>query len=475
MVYRILPELSLPGAAPWRRCANLFHMPPTSRQLTDAAALFEIWLGHRAFMTRTPGVSYAIHAGGKTLASGAFGFADLAAGKPATVATGYRCASITKTVTATLIMQLVEQSKVRLDEPVATYLPWARPALASTGITIRHLLLHAGGVVRDGSGSWSDEGLPTREQIRADVLRRGTFAEPSVGFRYSNVGYSLLGEVIERVTGKDYAAVVDGRIARPLKLSASGTTLTPRLRKDLATGYFLRRPGEEWRAAAVTASAGFEPAGGLISNVEDLCRYQDGHMPGDERLLSDLSKREMQRTQWQRSEEPHHGYAWMLWTVDGVAVRGHSGGYPGFVTRIGFAPALGVSAAVLTNTVGPLAELGIDGWYHTLAMTMKRWEAASAHEGGPTRSALQKLAGKYRGDWSDLVVGVVNNSAFLIWPDEDRPMQSASRLSPKSGLSYVIADESDYGYRGEELSFEVDARGRATAMRYGPYYLERVG
>jgi CubicO group peptidase (beta-lactamase class C family) len=355
-----------------------------------------------------------------------------------------------------------------LDAPVTSYLGWLGPAVIDSGLTVRHLLTHSGGVIRDGSFRWIDGGFPSREQLRAELAERATFAEPSVGFRYSNIAYALLGEIIETVSSRSFATAIDRNIAKPLGLEASGTRLTRRLRSTLATGYWRRLPGEDYRSEPPSEAGAFEPAGGLISTVGDLLAFQAAQFPGDTRLLSDLSKREMQRTQWQRSEEPHHGIGWMLWTIDGITLRGHSGGYPGFTTRIGFSPDDRVAAAVLTNTIGPLSGLGVDVIFHTIARVNALWDDASATDHGYTRASLGPLTGLYRNDWGDVIVARVNNSLYLVDPDDDRPMRIPSRLSPvEAGRRFLIVDHSDYGNRGEEVVFDTDASGSGRALNVG--------
>ena len=450
-------------------------MKLTKPQVADAAAIAESWIRYQAAMRGIPAVSYAIAHNGDPVLVGSRGLADISAGTPASPDTGYRVASITKTFTATLIMQLVEQQKVRLDEPVTSYLGWLWPAMADSGVTVRHLLTHSGGVIADGSCRWSGDNFPTRELLHEEVLAQPTFTEPSVGFRYSNVAYALLGEIVEEVSGRRFGLALDRSIARPLGLEASGTRLTPPLRRTLATGYWRARPGEEPRPAVRGDARSFEPAGGLISTVKDLLRYQAGHLPGDTRILSELSKREMQRTQWQRGEEPHHGYGWMIWTVDGISVRGHSGGYAGFNTKIGFSPDLRLAAAVLTNTIGQLPVLAVDVFFHTIARVHALWDEAVGSPAGRSRRSFGRLAGRYRGDWGELLIARVNNSLYLIDPDEDRPMSLPARLSPVGdGTRFVIAEHDDYGYRGEQVSFELDEAGRGSILRYGPHRMPRA-
>jgi CubicO group peptidase (beta-lactamase class C family) len=215
----------------------------TRQQIADAAEIAASWIRYQAAMRGIPAVSYAIGHEGDPVLVGSRGLADISAGTPATPDTGYRVASITKTFTATLVMQLVEQRKVRLDEPVTSYLGWLRPAMARSDVTVRHLLTHSGGVIADGSCAWSGDDFPTRERLHQEVLAQPIFAEPSVGFRYSNVAYALLGEIVEEVSGRRFGLALDRSIARPLGLEASGTRLKPPLRRTLATGYWRTRPG----------------------------------------------------------------------------------------------------------------------------------------------------------------------------------------------------------------------------------------
>jgi CubicO group peptidase (beta-lactamase class C family) len=440
----------------------------TKRQVADAGAIVRDWIGYRAVMNEVPGVSFGISYDGEAVLLGSWGCADLGTKRPAEPDTGYRVASITKTVTATLALQLVERGKLRLDEPITRYLAWLKPSLGRSGVTVRHLLTHSSGLIRDGSCEWGDQEFLDRDALRRDVSAQASVAEPSVGFNYSNVAYALLGEIVEELSGRSFGSAVNRGVVRPLGLVATGTRLTPRLRSSLATGYHHRRPGEPYRAAPVSEARAFEPAAGLISNVPDLLEYQQAHFPGDARLLGELSKREMQRVQWQRGEEPHHGYGWMIWGVDGITVRGHAGGYPGFVTRIGFAPDLRVAAAVLTNTIGPLAELGLNAIFHTVGRVNALWDDAGAPPHGHSRTSLGRFAGQYRNDFGEQLVVRVNQSLYLANPDDDRPMRLAARLSPlDDGTRFVICDNEDYGQRGGEISFDLGPAGQATVLHYG--------
>jgi CubicO group peptidase (beta-lactamase class C family) len=422
-----------------------------------------------------PGISFGLSHRGQVVLLDAWGTADIASGLAATPdATSYRCASITKTMTATLVMQQVEAGRLRLDDPLTTYLGWTRRLPHAKDISIRHLLVHGSGVIRDGSNRWGDDDFPDRDTVRKEVRQQLSFAEPATTFRYSNIAYVLLGEVLEAVTGRPFEALLQRDVLNPLGLKGSAPSLLPRVRRTLATGYYHRRPGEETHPTRHAEARAFGPAGGLVSTVPDLLTYQHAHFPGAGPLISDLSRREMQRVQWMRHEEPNHGLGWMIWHVDGVTVRGHSGGYPGFTTKIGFSPEWGLAAAALNNTNGPVPSLAVDAIFHSVAWVARRWGDAAETARGHSRASVGRFAGHYRGEIGEMTVARINRALYLFDPETVMPLASAARLHPTGARRFTIVEGDDYGHFGEEVSFAVDSRGRATAMRYGPHTLHRA-
>jgi CubicO group peptidase (beta-lactamase class C family) len=445
------------------------------RQIADAVEVARGWIRYQAMRSQIPGISFGLSHRGQVVLLDAWGTADIASGRATTPdTTSYRCASITKTMTATLVMQQVEAGRLRLDESIATYLGWTRRLPHAKDISIRHLLVHGSGVIRDGSNRWSDDDFPDRETVRKEVRQQLSFAEPATTFRYSNIAYVLLGEVLEAVTGRTFEALLQRDVLGPLGLKGSAASLLPRVRKTLATGYFYRRPGEELRPTRHSEARAFGPAGGLVSTVPDLLMYQQAHFPGAGSLISDLSRREMQRVQWMRHEEPNHGLGWMIWHVDGITVRGHSGGYPGFTTKIGFSPEWGIAAAALNNTNSSVPSLAVDAMFHSVAWVARRWGDAAETTRGHSRTTLGRFAGQYSGEIGEMTVVRINRALYLIDPDVIMPLTSAARLHPTGARRFTIVEGDDYGHYGEEVSFAVDSRGRSTAMRYGPHPLRRA-
>jgi CubicO group peptidase (beta-lactamase class C family) len=116
------------------------------RQLADAAEVARRWIRYQAMIWDIPGISLGMSHEGRVVMLDARGTSDITTGRPATQdTTSYRCASITKTMTATLVMQQVEAGRMRLDAPITTYVSWTRRVPDAREISIRHLLIHGGG------------------------------------------------------------------------------------------------------------------------------------------------------------------------------------------------------------------------------------------------------------------------------------------------------------------------------------------
>src|SRR4051794_15694038 len=164
-----------------------------------AAPYLESWLDHQRRRSRVPGVQAAVRVGDRLVLDTALGVADVTTGEPLTPGHLFRIASHSKTFTATAVLQLVEAGRLRLDDPVAALVP-ALAGSALAEVTVRELLGHQGGVIRDGRDNdhWQLlHPFPDEAGLTRIAVADGAVLDRNEHFKYSNIGYSLLGLAIE--------------------------------------------------------------------------------------------------------------------------------------------------------------------------------------------------------------------------------------------------------------------------------------
>ncbi|MCR3745825.1 D-alanyl-D-alanine carboxypeptidase [Actinomadura glauciflava] len=269
--------------------------------------------------------------------SGAAGLSDVRTGRPADPAGYFRIGSVTKTFAATVLLQLVDERRLRLDDPVAEHLPGVVPD--GERITVRQILQHTS-LLRDymSDPGWSTNRWRGAQRFRAykpDRLLAQAFRTPAqnppdVTWKYSNTNYVVVGKLIERLTGRPYGDEVERRVLRPLRLTQ---TIVPGDRPGLprphAHGYALLPDGRTVDATRMNPSLDWA-AGEMISTTRDLGRFLDGLLGG--RLLSPATLAAM------RAVHPTGaGFAYGLGLQEyalpcGKRMIGHSGQLIGYTT-----------------------------------------------------------------------------------------------------------------------------------------------
>src|SRR5258705_8167889 len=222
-MYRLVPpsptRLTL-GIAVIAACTFAAAIPGASTQSGQKAAahagvagdpdvlgaerLFSAWMEGQIAYRGLPGIVVGVVSDQELVWRKGFGFADINAKLPMTPATTFRMASHSKMFTAIAIMQLREEGKLRLDDPVAKYLPWfkSKPAGDDDGpITIEQLLSHSSGLQREAGDHWTSYEFPTADDLRRLYADRQAAFAPSVRWKYSNLAFSIVGMVTEQVTG----------------------------------------------------------------------------------------------------------------------------------------------------------------------------------------------------------------------------------------------------------------------------------
>lgn len=302
------------------------------------------WLDDRADRHEFSGVATAWMAGGPVFFHAA-GVAHRGLGVPMRDDNRFRVASITKMITATAVMRLVERGELGLGTPVVDVLDSdARPASVTSAMTVHHLLSHTSGLANYHDeddetfvaymASW-DVVPPHRAREPEDLLplfahKRAHFA-PGSSFSYGDVNYIMLGMILGAVTSSTFRLVATEEVLIPAGMSSSGFDDLDADPPDLAVGYQSSgAPAALWPTNAYANPVGGMPDGGLIATATDLCRFIDAFQSG--RLVTEETKATMLTSHGRINDDlEHYGYGMEMWIDERGEVRifGHAGGDPG--------------------------------------------------------------------------------------------------------------------------------------------------
>ena len=438
--------------------------------------LFSAWLEGQIEIRGLPGIVVGVVSDDELVWAKGFGHADVDAGRPMETDTRFRMASHSKLFTATAIMQLREQGKVRLDDPVADYLPWFTFQSAHPDdppITIEHLLTHSSGLPREASSHWTDFDFPTSEEIRELMPGRQAPFSPEVRWKYSNLAYTIVGIIVEEVSGMSWADYLQQNIFDPLGMSSSSVDVPD---ANMATGYGIRMPDGSREVFPFVDARGMAAATGLTSTLEDMARFVSAQFRtgprGGDRLLSTASLRAMHRVRmlentWARGQ----GIGFNVQRIDGKLYVGHGGGYPGYTTNTRIQLDSKVGVIVLTNTndsnPGQIAEQLMS----TVGESVDSAAAVQAEvvEWDP---AWKRFAGVYRSRGGERRVLVLNER--LVWMNPwATSIGDPIQLEPLGDGTFRMVAPVGGGPVGEIVRF-VEENGEVVRMITGDSYSVRV-
>ena len=339
------------------------------RMLPAIDSLYKSYAAARQF----PSLTYGIVVDGRLLSSGSTGFIQTTAKINASSSSMYRIASMSKSVTALCILQLRDAGKLRLDDPARLYIPGLKTNKLLTKdapeITIRHLLTHAAGFPEDNP--WGDRQLDDSKDDLTGLIQQGTWFSnvPGVAYEYSNLGFALLGQIVEKVSGLTLEAYTKEKIFKPLGMPNTQWEYSKVKPAQLAKGY--RMIDKTWVEEPLLHHGTYGAMGGLITSIDDFYRYVSLHMsawpPRDEAeslVLKRSSLREMHMPANFSGFDPAYKYPsgrvcgvvsayvyglnWMRDCENRIYV-GHSGGLPGFGSQWRFLPEYGIGVISFAN------------------------------------------------------------------------------------------------------------------------------
>ncbi len=461
---------------------------PNRDRIGPALAYLEDWL---AFQQQNnpamPGLSVAIAQDGDVLFERAWGSANLAAREPLTPRHLFRVASHSKTFTSAAVLHLADAGRLGLDDPVIRHLPWLaeNPDSRLAGITLRQLMSHAAGVMRDGARPdfWLlERDFPDRETLIEFFRTQPLVVDPGTRMKYSNFTYGLLGLVIEAVSGLDFACYLKSKLLDPLGLAEIGPEYQEGAGR-FVTGYF--RPSLAWEPIAIASSSlptnALAPATGVYASAAALCRFYDALVFGDV-LLSAQARQEMLRKQWTvplDEFERDYAHGLVLRDLGGRRIAGHSGSFPGQVSATFLDPAQRLVVSLMTNGYNVSVDLLQTGIWSILDLF--EGQAAEARDAGTQDVGTQDVGpaplAAYRGRFFtpagavDLVP--LGEVIYVANPGKAQPFAKCGEIRRDADGTFRLAEDSGLGRHGEPVDFVFAPDGSLERASLGGFPLLR--
>jgi CubicO group peptidase (beta-lactamase class C family) len=446
-------------------------------EVADAIKVFDMWIEQHIAHRNLPGLSIAVVYDQDIVWSEGYGYSDVETKTPTTPTTVYRIGSITKLFTSTAILQLRDAGKLRLDDPVALHLPWFRvpnPNADAPEITIRHLLTHTSGLPREAAFPyWTDHVFPTREELADGVLGQDALNPPETTYHYSNLGMSLLGEIVTAVSGQPWADYVQKKILQPLGMSSSSTDPGEKLLLRLATAYMLEDAHGNRGVMEYYEAGAISPAGGIVSTVEDLGRFaalqfRDGPA-GGEQILKSSTLREMQRPHWvYPSFSGGMGLGFRVNHRDGKNFVGHGGSIGAHVTNLLTVPSERIAVIVAINTDNGSPYTVAREAYEVIAPAILKATQTPAPPAPEADPEWQRYVGSYADPWGWEYEVLILGGELVMYGYDYPPWENASTgytpLTPVEGTTFRRPNN-------DPVTFELDDEGNVVRVKRNNNYL----
>ena len=457
------------------------------------ARVLEHWIKEQMDYHGAPGVIVGVVDKNGLVWSKAFGDADREQDRAMTTSTRLRMGSVSKIFTSTAIVKLRDQGRLKLDDSIASHLPWFELALRdpSNGtaeavggeryladqldgshITIRHLLTHTGGLPREANVPyWTDHAFPDSKTLAAAVVQQAALWPPGRNYQYSNLGLGLLGEIVAAASGVTYGEYLQEAILDPLGMHRSTANPSAAEIADLATGYMRRMPDGSRLVFEYYDTGALAGAANVISTMEDMARFASLHLQAAEAgktvdpkaVVAAESLREMHRSQWVRdSLSSARGLGFSITVRNGQRVVSHGGWIAGHRSHLILVPDEGIAVVAMVNAddVSPsfFAYEALDA----LSPAMHSGRHLTDRVEGGAKYAM--LEGTYSDPWGSYyeVMDLAGDLYFYehVYPPADTSLVNLTWLEPNDKVGHegaggtVGVDEFVYGGVRDRVHFE---------------------
>ena len=447
--------------------------------LTNAIPQIETLARQTLDRYRLPGIGLGIVRDGGLAWFGGYGHADLERAEPPSADSLARVASVTKTFTAAAIVQLRDTGKLALDDPLVRHIPEFSQVQVRAGtlegVTLRRMLTHRAGLTTESPiDGWSALRFPTRDEVLAALPDTEVVIPQDSAWKYSNLAYGLLGEVIRRVSDRSYEAYLQAHLFEPLSMPSATFDLDDHSRARLMTGYDPTPYRDRPAPAAYAHLDGIAAAGQLQVSLADLAKWVAFQLGGDSQIMADASRAEMHRPQVIEADwSAGQCLGWRATRVGDHVYHEHGGGIHGFGTQVLFNEPSRIGAILFINMWPP---------HGGLELAKEALELIIADEPAVTHAvdfslmpeAYLRLLGTYvaaPGIWVDVVwragalrlAGSQGKGYSLHAPAELEPTDDENAFRVRGGRG-----------AGERAVFAVDSDARVIGYALGAFEFRKL-
>ncbi len=450
-----------------------------AQTLEQATHLLDVWLEAQKDYNDWPSLSVSVVKDQDVVYSRSFGYSNPELNLEATPDTLYRIASNSKLFTAIAIMQLRDKSKLRLDDPVKKHLPWfnVKQRFASSDeITIESLLTHSSGLPYEPDiPYWSYKygyPFPTRDELIEGTNKLETLYPAWERYQYSNLGFMLLGQVVENVSGQSYHQYVHENIITPMELNNTFSNIDESTHgHELAVGYGkLNRQRMRTEVPFVDAKA-TASAAGISSSANDLAKFlmwQLRTLDGEENnILRHHTLSEMIRPQAVNTgPDMDVGYGFRTNYRNNRSYIGHGGVYLGHTSQITIEPKQKIGGVALMNTHDMSPSLIVNRMLDVLGPVMTDDNTPSSHD-------FSEFQGIYDYQpWGDEVYMMQwGDQLVYFYLSAENPISAMSKFNYLGGDRFIRIQ--DDGGEADVMTFLRDEEGNIIGYKDQSDYILR--
>ena len=412
------------------------------------------WIDGQFHINDYVGMSVSISRCGETVLSRNYGYADVENNIELSHSHIFRIASHSKTFTAIAILQLVQDNRLKLDDKVSDHLEY----FAGDEITIKDLLSHGAGISRDmvDSGFWTfEKSFPSKELLEEFFAKDVNVIESGKIFKYSNCGFGLLGQIIEKISGESYADYINQNIITPCDLKNTYVDYND-LMQNLANGYSYKSITGKKEAFNHVQTYALASATGFCSNPDDLCKFYSKLNYGNDLLLSDDMKH-LAFAPIHKIPKDRRSYGLGFVCSALKDVYGHTGSFMGFDSHSYFNPINGVAVSAVINEMKGSAGGLVASIFEIINFFLE-------NESKIINSSLREYNGAFSNLWGREYWLGVEDEIVVFDLDSDNDLKNLPLRKMISKDKFKILNCNGFSSYGEVETIERDGSGEILAV-----------